>query len=64
MTEYKIKKTSSGNCSCRNCGKDQPGCKLQPWTVWWKEDTEKRGHQEPVCSEECAREYIDRRKQG
>lgn len=58
MTEYKIKNTASGNCECRNCGKTQQGLKLQPFTVWHKEDTERRGHNEPMCSIECCRKWI------
>lgn len=58
MKQFKIKNTSSGNCACRNCGKFQEGNKLQPFTLWWKEETEKRGHQEPMCSIECCENYI------
>lgn len=50
MMEYKIKKASTGNCSCRNCGKMQPGGKQQPYTVWWKMESERRGHNEPVAT--------------
>lgn len=57
MTEYKIKKKESGNCPCIWCGKYNDG-KMQPYTVWWKLDNEKRGHQEPACSEECAESWI------
>jgi hypothetical protein len=27
--------------------------------VWWKEDNEKRGHNEPMCSKECCESYIN-----
>ena len=53
MKQFKIKQTKTGNCPCRNCGKTQEGLKLHPFTVWWKEENEKRGHQEPMCSIEC-----------
>ena len=43
MKQFKIKQTKTGNCPCRNCGKTQEGLKLHPFTVWWKEETEKRG---------------------
>jgi len=58
MKQFKIKNTTSGNCACRNCGKFQNGNKQQPFTVWWKEDNEKRGHNEPMCSVECCESYI------
>lgn len=58
MRQFKIKTTTSGNCPCKNCGFVQIGRKPQPLTLWWKEDTEKRGHQEPMCSIECCEEYI------
>lgn len=58
MKIFKIKATTSGNCSCVFCGKVQDGLKMQPFTVWWKEENEKRGHNEPVCSKECANKYI------
>ena len=60
MKQFKIKNTSSGNCACRNCGKVQDGLKLQPFTVWWKEENEKRGHNEPMCSVECCKNYISK----
>ena len=62
MKQFKIKNSTSGNCACRNCGKVQDGLKLQPFTVWWKEETEKRGHQEPMCSIECCEKYIKRKE--
>lgn len=49
-----IKRTISGNCKCMYCGKEQQGRKNQPYTLWHKADNEKRGHNEPVCSLECA----------
>lgn len=51
----KIKKIQTGNCDCVNCGKSA-GDGYQPYTLWHKADDEKRGHNEPVCSMECARE--------
>ena len=51
----KIKKIQTGNCDCVNCGKSA-GNNYQPYTLWHKADDEKRGHNEPVCSMECARE--------
>lgn len=59
MKQFKIKNTSTGNCGCRNCGKFQNGKKQQPFTVWWKEDNEKRGHNEPMCSFDCCEKYIN-----
>ncbi len=29
-------------------------------TVWWKEENEKRGHNEPMCSVECCKNYISK----
>ena len=52
MVKILTKKT--GNCHCRYCDKLQEGFKLHPYTVWHKIDGEKRGHNEPVCSRECA----------
>ena len=52
----KIKQTRTGNCRCRNCGKEQPGGNYQPFTLWYKLDNESRGHNEPVCSIKCAEE--------
>ncbi len=54
----KIQNKKSGNCPCINCGKVQEGLKLHPYTVWHKSDNEKRGHQEPACSLECAKKYV------
>lgn len=62
MTTYKILNKKTGNCGCINCGRIQEGTRMHPYTVWHKEENEKRGHNEPVCSRECAAEYI-RRKQ-
>ena len=59
MTKILVKKT--GNCGCAYCGKLQDGCKMQPYTVWHKEENEKRGHNEPVCSIECAKAWIANR---
>lgn len=56
----KILKKSTGNCNCQNCGKLQDGLKLQPFTVWHKAENEKRGHNYPVCSQECANELAKR----
>jgi hypothetical protein len=58
MVKIMAKKT--GNCPCMNCGKEQDGRKLHPFTVWHKEEGEKRGHNCPVCSIECANEYSKR----
>lgn len=57
MTQYKIKKKASGNCPCLNCGKYDDG-KMHPYTLWWKLEYQKRGHQEPMCSEECCIAYV------
>lgn len=58
MVKIMVKKT--GNCACYNCGKVQDGYKLQPYTVWHRRIDENRGHNDPVCSMECAREYAAR----
>lgn len=50
----KIKKSRTGNCDCVNCGKGNGN--YQPYTVWHKSEDEKCGHNEPVCSIECAKE--------
>lgn len=55
--QIKIKKTKTGNCPCRNCGAEQPGWNLQPYTIWHRGADEERGHNEPICSMECAQEY-------
>lgn len=60
----KIKNTASGNCGCGNCGRYQEGMKNHPFTVWMKKDNEKRGHNIPVCSEKCAKEYIEKVTKG
>ena len=49
---FKIKKTRTGNCACVFCGKYTG--EYQPYTLWHKADDEKFGHNEPVCSKECA----------
>ena len=53
--KIEIRKRVTGNCDCRNCGTVQNGRAVQPYTVWHKADNENRGHNEPVCSIECAR---------
>ena len=58
-----IKHTKSGNCKCFNCGKVQEGHKLHPYTVWYKLDNERRGHQLPVCSLECANHVVEKYKE-
>ncbi len=58
-----IKNKKSGNCKCFNCGKVQEGRKLQPYTVWYKLDNERRGHQLPVCSLQCAEQLVKRYKE-
>ena len=62
MKEYKINTNKSGNCSCGYCGKVQDGRKMQPYTVWWKDENESRGHQEPMCSKECCEKFIEKSK--
>ena len=57
--ETRIMNKKSGNCECPVCGKLQDGCKQQPFTVWYKTIKEKRGHNIPVCSMECAKKYIE-----
>lgn len=58
MTKILVK--STGNCGCVYCGKVQDGWKNQPYTVWHKEENEKRGHNEPVCSIDCARALAEK----
>lgn len=58
--KIQITNKKSGNCPCMNCGKVQEGLKLQPVTLWHKADNEKRGHQEPCCSIECAKQLAER----
>lgn len=59
MITFKITTTKSGNCPCMNCGEIQPGMKYHPYSVWYKEDNEKRGHNLPVCSKSCGNNLID-----
>lgn len=56
----KIKNNNLGyNGACRNCGKYQKGGdEKQPLIVYYKDDNEKRGHNLPMCSLECAQAYI------
>lgn len=56
----KIKNNHLGyNGACRNCGKYQKdGEENQPLIVYHKDDNEKRGHNSPICSLECAQAYI------
>lgn len=58
-----IKKNRYGyNGYCRVCGKEQEGCKPQPFVVWHIAEGEKRGHNVPVCSRECAEKLAERMK--
>lgn len=59
--EFIRKEKATGNCPCVNCGNEQPGRNMQPFTVWWKTDKELRGHNEPMCSDKCCREWIDKK---
>ena len=54
-----IRKTKSGNCGCFCCGKHQDGHKMHPYSVYHRADNEKRGHNDPVCSFECAKIWAD-----
>ena len=63
MIITKIQKKNSGNCGCFNCGKVQEGSKYHPITLWHKDEDEKRGHQLPMCSIECAEEYAMKLKE-
>ena len=56
----KIKHTRTGNCRCLNCGCEQAGRKYHPYTVWTKKTSERRGHNWPVCSEKCAKEFAEK----
>lgn len=55
-----IKHTKTGNCACMNCGKVQDKIAMQPLTVWVRYDNERRGHNNPVCSIECATAFIEK----
>ena len=57
--KVEIKVLKSGSCGCANCGRHQDGWRLHPYTVWHKADNEKRGHNDPVCSMECAIDYAE-----
>jgi len=58
-----IKKNCYGyNGYCRMCGEEQEGRKPQPLVVWYIGDGEKRGHNKPVCSRECAEKLAKRMK--
>ena len=57
--KIEIRKTKTGNCDCTMCGKRQEGLKMQPFTVWYKGDSEKRGCNNPVCSLECAEKFVE-----
>lgn len=48
----------TGNCGCAICNKTQEGGKFHPYTVWHRAEGEKRGHNEPVCSRECAEKLV------
>lgn len=50
------------NGYCRMCGKEQEGRKPQPLVVWHIGDGEKRGHNVPVCSMECAEKLAEKLK--
>lgn len=54
-----IRHKASGNCGCYACGKVQDGWKNHPYTVYHKDENEKRGHQDPVCSIECAHKQVE-----
>lgn len=52
------------NGCCRICNAQQEGYKAQPYIVYHKADNENRGHQEPVCSMECAKALVNKLKGG
>ena len=54
-----ITKRKPGNCRCGWCGRFEGILEPQPFTVYIK-PTFDRGHNIPVCSEECANEYMKR----
>lgn len=55
----KLKRNTLGyNAGCHNCGKTQDRLKAQPLIIWYKEDNEKRGHNLPICSQECASKVL------
>lgn len=55
--KVEIRKNSrlGANGGCWICNKIQEGGKAQPYIVYHKSDNESRGHQEQVCSMECAK---------
>lgn len=62
--KVEIRKRVSGNGECAYCKKANIHRKLQPYTVWHKADNENRGHNEPVCSIECARALAEMLKRA
>ena len=48
------------NGGCRICGGVQDGWRAQPYIVYHKADNEKRGHNDPACSLECAKVLAER----
>ena len=55
-----IRRQKSGNCGCFFCGRLQEGMKMHPFTVYHKADNEQRGHNDPVCSMDCAKAHKER----
>ena len=54
-----IRKNNLGyNCGCEVCNKVQEGRKKQPFIIWYQNDGEKRGHNIPICSEECIQKKL------
>ena len=53
--EVRLKRNTLGyNAGCDVCGKIQEGYKPQPLIIWYRKDNEKRGHNIPICCQECA----------
>ena len=46
-------------CECIVFGKKPETSKGQPLSVWYKSDSEARGHYAVVCSRECGQKFID-----
>ena len=51
------------NAGCLICGRVQDNRAAQPFIVYHKGDNEGRGHQDQVCSMECAEALVRRIKE-
>lgn len=61
--KVEIRKNRYGiNAGCLICGRRQDGWMPHPLVVYHKADNEKRGHNEPICSNECAERLVEKLK--